>query len=171
MSIINILYGNNFLDQEEFKPLIRYGKIIPDYFVSYDGRIYSKKSNKFLTLINKPRFNAGGSQVLTCLKFDVYIPENLFDDFVFRRNYEGGSQKMTISVHRAVAETWKKIDEYPPIPKKDWDICPESAKQWIRDTALVDHIDADPSNNRGDNLMWVVPKDNEPNRKKYKQEI
>ena len=62
-------------------------------------------------------------------------------------------------------ETYNSIDDNPPIPREDWEKCPESAKQWIRDTALVDHIDDNPGNNNLDNLRWVIPKDNQKYRK------
>ena len=75
---------------------------------------------------------------------------------------------MTIAVHRIIMETWKPIDEYPPIPKKDWDKTPESAKQFIRDSAIVDHIDDDTHNNHIDNLQWVTPLENSSYRKKSK---
>ena len=65
-------------------------------------------------------------------------------------------------------EVWKPIDDYPPIPKEDWDRCPESAKQFMRDTAIIDHIDSDTRNNHVDNLRWSTPKDNQFSRKKYK---
>ena len=77
---------------------------------------------------------------------------------------------LNVDLHRAVMETWRPIDEYPPIPTEDWDKCPESAKQWIRDTAIVDHKDDDPSNNHVSNLQWVIPKDNNPYRKASKND-
>ena len=46
-----------------------------------------------------------------------------------------------------------------------WKDLPEEAKQWVRDTALIDHIDDDPTNNHLDNLRWATPKQNERNRK------
>ena len=42
---------------------------------------------------------------------------------------------------------------------------PEPVKQWVRDTAIVDHKDDDPRNNHVSNLRWVTPKQNQPHRK------
>ena len=45
---------------------------------------------------------------------------------------------------------------------------PENYKKWVEDTAVADHIDGDITNNHMTNIRWVIPKDNEPNRKNYK---
>ena len=150
--------------EEEFKLLVRYNKEIPGYFVSKDGRVYSSKSNKFLYVTKRREFNG---RLKEC-KIDVCVPKDLFTDYTHSRR-GSSSPRMTISVHRGVMETYKSIDDNPPIPKEDWDMCPESAKQWIRDTAIIDHIDDDPTNNHVDNLRWVVPKDNQSHRKKHDQ--
>ena len=58
------------------------------------------------------------------------------------------------------------VDEYPPESLKGvWSTLPEEAKQWVRDTVVIDHIDADPSNNTLDNLRYVTPKENNAQRK------
>ena len=72
---------------------------------------------------------------------------------------------INVKYHRAVMEAWKPIDEYPPIPKEDWDKCPETAKEFMRKTAIIDHIDSDTRNNHVDNLRWCTPHDNQWHRK------
>ena len=68
-------------------------------------------------------------------------------------------------VHRLIAETFIPIDDNPPIPIEDWNKTPETAKQFIRDSANVDHIIPDLFNNSVSNLRWVTPKQNNPHRK------
>ena len=160
----------NIFGEEEFKPVVRYQREIPGYYVSMDGRIYSEKTNMIRSATKSYDYNSTGKKRSKNHIVTLDIPIGHYPDYSFRkRRKTDNSELITISVHRVVMETWKPIDKNPPIPKEDWDICPESAKQWIRDTAIVDHKDDNPSNNHVDNLQWVIPKDNEPNRKKRDQ--
>ena len=38
----------NLFGELEFKPLKKYGKIIPDYYISKEGKVYSSKTNKLM---------------------------------------------------------------------------------------------------------------------------
>ena len=49
--------------------------------------------------------------------------------------------------------------------QEEWDKTPESAKQLIRDTVFIDHINDDPYDNRVENLRWVTPLQNSNYRK------
>ena len=178
----------NIFGEEEFRPITKYGIEVPNYFVSKDGRILSTKTSKWKILNPKYQTIESGGYItphVVGLRVNRSKNPELFKEY----NYNTSQQKVatdptsryykkctkdpdktTIQVkyHRAVMEAWKPIDENPPIPKEDWDKCPESAKQFIRDAAIIDHIDSDTMNNHVDNLQWTTPKDNEPNRKKYK---
>ena len=53
--------------------------------------------------------------------------------------------------------TWRPLDKYPPDRLKNcWSDIPIEAQQWIKDTAVINHIDHNPTNNRLDNLEWVL---------------
>ena len=159
----------NIFGEQEFKHIVRFGKVLPKYLISKDGRLYSESSGKLLKAIPSYYTKADGTKRLSSVRTDLTIPEGLFEDYSHQSKSEG-TVTITLRTHRAVMETWRPIDEYPPIPKEDWDRCPESAKQWIRDTAIVDHKDDDPTNNHVDNLQWVIPKDNNPHRKAHKHD-
>ena len=148
----------NVFGEEEFKPIIRFGIQIPNYSISKDGRVYSHKRN----LIKKPTIRRRNGKV-TDVSTSIPIPEGLFGEVYNYRRYGSGINvyELPLPIHRGVMETWRPIDEYPPDRlKDDWDNAPESFKQWVRETAYIDHIDDDPTNNNIDNLRWVTPREN-----------
>lgn len=150
----------NIFGEEEFKQIVRFGVEIPNYFISKDGRIYSQRSN----IIRKPTIRERNGRV-DHVRISIPIPEGLLSNGYDYRKYGSGKNvyELPTTVHRAVMETWRPIDEYPPDRlKDDWDNAPESFKQWVRETALIDHIDDDPTNNHVDNLRWVTPRENCP---------
>ena len=148
----------NIFGEEEFKQIVRFGVEIPNYFISKDGRVYSKKSN----IIRKPTIRERNGRV-DHVRISIPIPEGLLPNGYDYRKFGSGKNvyELPTTVHRAVMETWRPIDEYPPDRlKDDWDNAPESFKQWVRETAFIDHIDDDPTNNHVDNLRWVTPREN-----------
>lgn len=141
----------------EMKQVVRFGKKLPGYYATRCGKIYSSKTNKFISMY------AGKNGYLSC---SLSLPLDLFEDHKY---YQASFKRKTFNiqqqVHRLIAETFIPIDEFPPIPIEDWDNTPEIAKQFIRDCAVVDHIIPDLSNNSVDNLRWTTPKGNNFARK------
>ena len=159
----------NFFGNEEFRPLVRYGTVVPNYYVSRDGRLYSAKTNRFRKPVTNYYWTATGEKKLRNQQWILtFSDSNLFEDFNYSKKPGRNVHDINVKCHRAVAETWKPIDEFPPVPMKDWEKTPESVKELIRSTLVVDHIDDDPTNNHVDNLNWAIPKDNQHIRKKYK---
>lgn len=147
-----------FGDECEMKQVIRFGVKLPGYYATKSGRIFSTKTNKFLAEI----LDTSTGYYKTSLSFPVGI---FSDHNYFQMKGKKTSYNSPIDTHRLIAETFIPIDEYPPIPIEDWNNTPESAKQFIRDAAVVDHILPDKSNNSVENLRWVTPKQNNPFRK------
>ena len=166
----------------EFKPLIHKRRVIPDYYVSMCAKILSNKQTKIkgipklLDYTRKQLVEERGvnGRYARTLAVNLSVPVGFFPEYDYVASTNGRGQvstkhsKINVRYHRAVMETWRPIDEFPPIPKEDWDKTPESAKQFIRDSAYVDHIDADTSNNHVDNLRWVTPLENSNHRKNRK---
>ena len=167
---MNTIFGD---ENQEFKPLKRFRVTLPGYFVNKEGEIYSQKSGKFLRSRKKYTANHGAPKRLKEVAYNVCISKDLMSDYKYsdRSGSKKESRELYISKHRATAEAWMPIDENPPEQLKEcWDSLPEEAKQWVRDTALVDHKDDNPENNHVDNLQWVVPKDNQKYRKQQNNE-
>ena len=160
---------------DEFKPLMSQGVVLPDYYVSDDGRYAStKRGLRILDYTRKQKIDhpnrvSGNKKThyKSPLAFNVSLPQGFFKDYDYTTNTSSKNLNVNVRYHRGVMETWKPIDKYPQIPKEDWDVTPESAKGFIRSSAYVDHIDGDTSNNHIDNLRWCTPIENSKERKKY----
>lgn len=154
-------------DETKFKPVVRYGRQIPGYYVSKDGQVFSTKTQR---IIKYGTTRSKRTDRIECLKFTANVPKDFFEDYSYRQRREGeNTATISLTAHRTVMEVWKPIDENPPEQLKEtWDQVPEEWRQWARETALIDHIDNDPTNNHVDNLRWVTPKENNVFRKKVK---
>ena len=139
------------------RPLEKYGKIIPNYHIFEDGSVFHSKRNT----IRKPVTRSDGYQMV-CLS----IPKDLFDDYEYHLQEGKKKPTMNIYIHKAVADAFMPIDKYPPKQLADtWNDVPEEWRQWVRDTAQVDHLDDDKSNNHVSNLEYKTPQENNVHRK------
>jgi len=140
---------NVFGEENEFKKVVRYGKIIEGYYVDKSGNVYSSKRSKML------KQGKGGN------------PNN-YDNLYNCVTLNG----TTVAIHRLVMETHKPIDENPPGDLSEYwnqviteDMVgqkriPDNYKEWIRRTAWVDHVNGDKDDNHVDSLRWVTPRQN-----------
>lgn len=153
----------NLFGEVEFKQIVKNGVLVPNYYVSQDGKIANLKTNKLM----KPARNySKRSGKLETLYVSLTIPPDLYEDYQYCKKNKN-SVGFSITIHRAVMETWRPIDKYPPASLKDtWNDVPEEWRQWVRDTAYIDHIDDNPTHNHVSNLRWVTPRQNSHHVKK-----
>ncbi|WLW36975.1 HNH endonuclease [Synechococcus phage S-8S29] len=165
--------------QSEFKPLVRYNRVVDGYYVAKDGRFYSTKTNKVL----KPYTAHEKSGRVKEQSYSLSIPYGFFPEHPHKKREGRNVAKTPLSAHRAVAETWMPVDTHPPEELADeWFevITPEmvgqlrippKTRQWVKDTVVVDHKDDDPTNNSLDNLRYVTPKKNNSRRKELEMKL
>jgi hypothetical protein len=156
--------------KEEVRPVVIDGCEVPGYFVSNLGKVYCAKFSKvlpgkstgFTIIVDESRMyemkykTKNGEHQSVMLS----IPDDILTEYNYRRRRNGGLRTIDRYVHQLVMYAFRPIDDYPPISKEDWDLCPESAKRWIKETYLINHIDHNPRNNRIDNLEYVTPREN-----------
>lgn len=159
--------------EEIMKPVRKYGFLIPEYFVTRDAKVYSEKTKRYLT-------DCAANKKSPYRKISLNIPIGHFSDDSYPYYEDNNTcSRHSFDLHRIVMEAWKPIDEYPPDEINDeWfevitpDMVgqpriPPKTRQWVRDTALIDHKDNNPENNNIENLRYTTPRGNNCYRKEY----
>lgn len=158
---------NISMENEVWSNVVIEGKVHPWYSVSNYGNVVSH-------IVQKVGGNRGGSwtdysplyrkQLKPTMDrysyVDMRFPFDFFEDYEYTT-----SGKKTIKrkryVHQLVMETFRPMDQFPPEKLKEcWECIPTAAKQWIRQTITINHVDHNPYNNRLDNLEYTSQKGN-----------
>lgn len=92
---------------------------------------------------------------------DMYGSDYQYPIQGIESNMNGKCCQRTMAFHKLVAATHMSVDDFPPERIADsYDDLPESVKQWIRETVVINHINHDPTDNRIENLEYVTPREN-----------
>lgn len=162
------------MTEEIIKEVIVDGRVVPGYYVSNLGNVYStvksgRIGNRFCgrcisnldeKRLLKPRIRQNGLR--QSLYVNLCFTKDLFDDY----NYAPSNKSSTtcsknIYVHQLVMNAFRPIMDYPPKALEPyWNTIHPEVKKWIAQTVLINHIDHNASNNRLDNLEYVTPREN-----------
>ena len=128
------------------------------------------------------RTSKNGFDKEECCRLDITFPDDYFEKngSSYRNNSRAsGSIRKTCTVHELIIETHNDIEENPPERlKEEWfgvitpDMVgqpriPSEARQVIKESLFVDHVDHDPLNNAIINLERVTPRENTKRAKEH----
>lgn len=169
---------NPILGAEVWKDIVVDGKVHHWYAVSNYGRVASHimarpmaRGSGCERFINPDQFNLLKGRVnyqsdgknIACVEHMLLFPPDFFTDYDYAVHPSSinGNVTRTVKQHSLVIDTHYSIDTNPPTRLLNvWDSIPEEAKQWIRETAVINHIDHNPVNNILINLERCTQRDN-----------
>lgn len=147
----------------EIRPVIFRGKKIEGYFASEDGKIFRNYKVLFGRKVSLDKLiESKGHKRQKCIEIKITFPRDLFDyEYAYKNSKRNDRSQLTVSAHQLIMETFRPVDLYPPERlKKVWNKLPKEAKEWIRETIIINHINHNPYDNRLSNLEYVTPREN-----------
>ncbi len=160
------------LDTNIWRPVEKFGIIIPDYYTNKNADIYSYKSLSFIKASISWYISNKNVKSIKNLQYTLSADPDLFEDFEYstKSSAKGVTKRSLVRLksHIMCKTIWEPLDDYIHelgITKEDWAATPESVKKIVRDNAIIDHRDDDPTNNHITNLKWSTQKENSVYRK------
>ena len=152
----------------EMKPAICFDKEYDKWLVSRCGVVWSIRFNRHIK--GAPTFirRKDGSKNITAMKTFMSVPKGFWEDGSGLPQ-KGNTTRRNIKLHKIVMDTWAPLYDNPPVGMswETWELLRDrsDAFDWISKSAVIDHIDDDPTNNCLDNLRRVNHWDNQSTRK------
>lgn len=150
-------YKNRIIDLDpvevQYKKLVVNGKEYKEYSVSNFGEIYSH--------FVKEQDNLGRWTAQYVPNSFTKLSGSLRKDYFYIKICIDGIKK-NLDIHKLIMNAFGPIDLNPPHPitMEDWSKTPESSRQVIRGSILINHIDHCKTNNFIGNLEYATHQEN-----------
>lgn len=158
------------INGEEARPFIIDGVVVDGYWITATGKGYSSYKSKGPIQgsiivpgqyrLLKPEMKGKAGYISPT--FTIVLTEesaNKLDYNYAKRGSKYG--RKNVSAHQIVMAAFRPIDQHPPnMLKNVWDTLPEEAKEWVRQTVVINHINHNSTDNRVENLEYVTPREN-----------
>jgi len=169
----------SLIDNEEWEPVWGF----PGYEISSYGRCAShwkmdrRKGQRcagnymdesYTRFIGRKKVSGGSKGYITAALRRPYGLEESYPLSYYNKLSEGipdkvGMVRVPMPIHKLVMWHFNYLDDNPEqigITTDEWENMPERAKEIIRQSLEINHIDHDHSNNRLDNLEYVTKVEN-----------
>lgn len=165
-----------FIDEEQLKPIVIDNHIMEGYSISKNGVPYSHYKKVSNDENGNPRYIVDyqyKKQLKTriisgYISVDIgFIAGKL--GYKYRNCGSKNKQRKTCRIHQLVMDSWKPFSQYLPkgISRSDYNKTPESIQKLLPRLFFINHKDHNKLNNHIDNLERVTPRDNTRKAKKY----
>jgi len=144
---------------QELRPVIYQGKIVPDYKIAKDGLIISYKLYKEGRALTWTAVGGVGHKY-PAVKLMIPI-QNLRHQDTTSADYKPTTENMgrKCKVHILVADAWLD-DSCPEDLEPYWNMFSDELKAILRPYFHIDHIDDNKHNAHVSNLKFVSPREN-----------
>ena len=149
------------IDNIDFKPVIRHGRVIPNYYVSQCGKVWNTKTKRYI----KPYIQRRSKlEPQKCKEFSMTTEGQPYWDrgeMYKPKKHSNHLIEFRMKLHHAVINAWNPWYDYVNTLTR------EQLIKHAQECMCVDHKDDDPLNNDFDNLQYSTPMQNSNWRKKW----
>ena len=135
------------LDTTIWRPVEKFGILIPDYYINKKAQIYSYKSHSFLKPSVAWHVSQKNVRTVKNLQYTLSCDTDLFKDYDYsiKSSVRGGNKidkaLVRLKAHIGCKSIWEPIDDYIHelgITKEDWVATPETVRQIVKSRAFGD---------------------------------
>ncbi len=152
------------IDNIDYKPVIKHGIVVPNYYVSKCAKVWNIKTKRYISTYKNYRNNKIVDKKPKCLTFSMTTKGKPWWDKGYKYKVKKGTKdkvEFRMKIHHAVKDAWDPWYDHVNTLTR------EQLILLLRESMLIDHIDDDISNNHFDNLQYSTPIKNSNWRKQW----